>query len=278
MSLNTGDIVDHQACAKLKKNQSSTDRYNLKIRQQPLAARACGFGERDRRVIDPPPIVQLSLTDFDPLSPSDVSELRWPFNVVHCALLSVSPPYADLSDTDVTTVTDPNDANKLSRRLMGTLVASPFIGTDPDAPASPDPNARLGCFFIFPDLSCRQNGRYRLRFTLMKVNVEMTPTGGQSSIVGAVESDVFEVFSAKDFPGMRASTTLTKELKLQGAAVSVKKGNEAKAGKKVKRRGGDTATTTTTTTSKSDSDDNSDSDAATAVAAVQSTSKKRSKD
>ena len=236
-------------------------------------------------MIDPPPIVQLSLTDFDPLSSTDVSELRWPFNVVHCALLSVpSPPYADLSDTDVTTVTDPNDANKLSRRLMGTLVASPFIGTDPDAAASPDPNARLGCFFIFPDLSCRQNGRYRLRFTLMKVNVEMTPTGGQSSIIGAVESDVFEVFSAKDFPGMRASTTLTKELKLQGAAVSVKKGNEAKAGKKAKRRGGDTATTTTTA-SKSDSDENTDSDAvtatataATAAATVQGTPKKRSKD
>lgn len=80
----------------------------------------------------------------------------------------------------------------------------------------------------------------------MKVNVEMTPTGGRSSIVGAVESDIFEVFSAKDFPGMRASTALTKELKKQGAAVSVKKGNEAKAGKKGKKRG--------STMSKSDSD------------------------
>lgn len=129
---------------------------------------------------------------------------------------------------------------------MGTLVASPFVGIDPDAPASNDANARLGCFFIFPDLSCRQNGLYRLRFTLMKVNVEMTPTGGRSSIIGAVESNVFEVFSAKDFPGMRASTALTKELKRQGAAVSVKKGNEAKAGKQNKKRG--------STMSKSDSD------------------------
>lgn len=269
------DIIITDACM-LK--FTSTDRYNLTIRQQPLAARACGFGERDRRVIDPPPIVQLSLTGFDPLSSTDVAELRWPFNVVHCALLSVpSPPCADPSDADVTTVTDPNDANKLSRRLMGTLVASPFIGIDPEAPESPQPNARLGCFFIFPDLSCRQNGRYRLRFTLMKINVEMTPTGGQSSIVGAVESDVFEVFSAKDFPGMRASTTLTKELKLQGAAVSVKKGNEAKAGKRAKKRGGatpsTTTTTTTTTASKSDSEHSSDS-----VADVRSTSRKRSKE
>ena len=178
------------------------------------------------------------MTDFDPKSPSDVSELRWPFNVVHCALLSLpSQSSTTASTADVTTVADPNNANKLSRRLMGTLVASPFIGIDPDAPASSDANSRLGCFFVFPDLSCRQNGFYRLRFTLMKVNVEMTPTGGRSSIVGTVESDVFEVFSAKDFPGMRASTALTKELKRQGAAVSVKKGNEAKAGKKGKKRG-----------------------------------------
>lgn len=147
---------------------------------------------------------------------------------------------------------------------MGTLVASPFIGVDPDAPASGDANTRLGCFFVFPDLSCRQNGLYRLRFTLMKVNVEMTPTGGRSSIVGAVESDVFEVFSAKDFPGMRASTALTKELKRQGAAVSVKKGNEAKAGKKGKKRG--------STMSKSNSD------ASDSGTAAKSSAKKKTKD
>ena len=164
----------------------------------------------------------------------------------------------------MTTVADPNNANKMSRRLMGTLVASPFIGVDPDAPESSDANARLGCFFVFPDLSCRQNGLYKLRFTLMKVNVEMTPTGGRSSIVGAVESDVFEVFSAKDFPGMRASTALTKELKRQGAAVSVKKGNETKAGKKGMKRG--------STMSKSNSD------ASDSGTAAKSSSKKKIKD
>ena len=53
--------------------------------------------------------------------------------------------------------------------------------------------------------------------------------------IAEVNSDVFEVFSAKDFPGMRASSVLTKGLKLQGANVQVKKGSEGKvsaAGKK----------------------------------------------
>lgn len=204
------------------------DRYILGIRQQPIAARACGFGERDRRVIDPPPIIQLSLKNFDPRSPDDIQELRWPFNIVHCALLSVSPQSTVPDVTsDVTMVQDPNQSNRQSRRLMGTLVASPFVGTDPEASESSNNSARLGCFFVFPDLSCRQNGLYRLRFTLMKVsmpNVTNPSQGGQGSIAGSVDSEVFEVFSAKDFPGMRPSTALTKELKRQGATVSVKKG------------------------------------------------------
>ena len=122
---------------------------------------------------------------------------------------------------------------------MGTLVASPFVGTDPEAPNSSDEAARLGCFFVFPDLSCRQNGLYRLRFTLMKVNIETMPEGGQGSIAGSIDSEVFEVFSAKDFPGMRASTKLTKELKKQGATVSVKKGKgERKRGSDASDRSG----------------------------------------
>ena len=108
---------------------------------------------------------------------------------------------------------------------MGTLVASPFLGRDPEVLSSAAEYGSLATFYIFPDLSCRQNGLYRLRFTLMKV--PMGPNmveGGQGSLCGSVDSDVFEVFSAKDFPGMRPSTLLTKDLKRQGAGVSVKKG------------------------------------------------------
>lgn len=242
----------------------STSRYRLTVRQQPIAARACGFGERDRRVIDPPPIVQMSLADFDPSSLSDLSSLRYPFNVVHCALLHVSPLSSSsthspsATNTDVTAIPDPS-TNKLTRRLMGTLVASPFVGNDPEVSGSGRlEKSKLGCFFIFPDLSCRQHGLYKLRFTLMSLGAEITHTGGRASVVGSVESDVFEVYSAKDFPGMRASTTLTRELKKQGAGVSVKKGNESKVGRKGRKR--------------ADSESASDSDGS------ESNRRKRSKD
>ena len=70
----------------------------------------------------------------------------------------------------------------------------------------------------------------------MHVNVELTITGGQGSVVSSVESDPFEVFSAKDFPGMKASTSLTRDLKRQGANIQVKKGNEGKVSKKTQKR------------------------------------------
>lgn len=61
--------------------------------------------------------------------------------------------------------------------------------------------------------------------------VEGIPTGSTTPILGVIESDLFEVFTAKDFPGMKASTPLTIALKRQGASVSVKKGSENKKGK-----------------------------------------------
>lgn len=72
---------------------------------------------------------------------------------------------------------------------------------------------------------------FKLRFSLMKIPLHPRE-GGEGDIIGCVDSDVFEVYSAKDFPGMRASTFLTKELKKQGATVSVKKGKAYNASKR----------------------------------------------
>ena len=212
-------------------------RFRLRIRQQPKAARACGLGERDRRVVDPPPIVQLCLTDFNPAAKEDIQKLQWQWNVVQCTLWSVPKP-GDSQAQDVTSVADPNNPGRKSRRLMGSVVSSPFVGVDPDVPETGVKNARLAAFFIFHDLSCRQNGTYCLKFAYMRVDAMDAP-GEKLSILAEVTSDPFEVYSAKDFPGMRPSTSLTKELKRQGASVQVKKGNDTKFGKKSSKRESD---------------------------------------
>ncbi|KAI9665445.1 MAG: hypothetical protein M1829_005724 [Trizodia sp. TS-e1964] len=187
----------------------STDTYDIQVRQQPLAARACGFGERDRRVIDPPPIVQLIIKNANS-GASNSAELRYPFNVVHCTLWSAD----GLTDETALSGAD----RRTTRRLMGTLVSSPFVGVDE--------HENEGCFFCFPDLSCRTHGKYRLRFVLVRLEPNDLQPGSFSPILTVAMSDVFTVFTAKDFPGMRASTPLTKALKRQGCAISVKKGNE----------------------------------------------------
>jgi Velvet factor. len=114
---------------------------------------------------------------------------------------------------------------------MGTLVASPFVGLDD--------KGEEGCFFCFPDLSCRTPGTFRLKFALVMIDPTRMHVGHRSAIVATVMSEPFQVFNAKDFPGMQASTPLTKRLKEQGCLISIKKGNEKRDGKN--GSGGDSA-------------------------------------
>ncbi|KAJ9134249.1 Velvet factor [Coniochaeta hoffmannii] len=184
--------------------------YKITVRQQPFAARSCGFGERDRRVIDPPPIVQLTVDDPD-MSPEEITtSLRDPFLVVHCSI------WDETGTKDMSSM--PEDFRQ-QRRLMGTLVGSPFVGLDEDG--------EEGCFFCFPDLSCRTPGTFRLQFQFIKMDpFRMKVPGYRAPVLSTAVTDAFQVFNAKDFPGMRASTALTKKLKEQGCLISIKKGND----------------------------------------------------
>jgi hypothetical protein len=185
--------------------------YDIIIRQQPIAARACGFGDRDRRVIDPPPILQMLVRDPGATPAELDTKMRYPFSVIHCELWN-----AEL-DHEETTMPEISERPP-QRRLMGTLVSSPFVGRDEFGVE--------GCFFPFPDLSCRTTGKYRLKFVLVVLNPATMRTGDRLPFRATVLSDVFEVYPAKTFPGMVPSTELTKRLKEQGCLISVKKGHQ----------------------------------------------------
>jgi len=160
-------------------------------------------------VIDPPPIIQLEVTDAK-TNQVDLDELRYSLNVVHCTLWNADGSHEE------TALVQPD--RRTTRRLMGQLVASPSVAKDE--------HDVEGCFFCFPDLSCRTHGKYRLRFILMRIDPMNLHVGGFSPILTEVLSDVFTVYTAKDFPGMRPSSALTRALKLQGCNIQVKKGNE----------------------------------------------------
>ncbi|KAL2870806.1 velvet factor family protein [Aspergillus lucknowensis] len=223
----------------------STSRYHLYIRQQPIAARACGAGDRDRRPVDPPPIIQMLLTDFDPSSKEHNAVLQDPRFTVGCLLYPVhdSPRRgslgmgADGANSEMN-LDDSNAPGQSTPLLSGRAFVSPFyVDEDPDpdtAPPHPSRDDReadgkalvrksLGlaspgpaaCFFIFSDLSIRTAGLYRLQFRLM--NWGTVEDSGQSvPILAEAWSDPFRVYPAKTFPGMRDSSLLAVRLKELG--------------------------------------------------------------
>ncbi|KAJ1733687.1 hypothetical protein LPJ61_001440 [Coemansia biformis] len=102
------------------------------------------------------------------------------------------------------------------QNLIGTTVAtgSKLQGLD----GSP------GVFFVFPDLSIRKDGEYRLQFSFVDLRSE---TGDlittQTQIQATAFSDAFRVYSAKQFPGMIESTALSKHIARQGVKIPVRK-------------------------------------------------------
>lgn len=79
-----------------RQRNSVNRKYHLHIRQQPTAAQAYGASDRNLRRVNPPPIVQIFLLDF---------ELEWSDNLdilqdvqfaVGCLLLPASESYSRL--------------------------------------------------------------------------------------------------------------------------------------------------------------------------------------
>ncbi|CAG7927024.1 unnamed protein product [Penicillium olsonii] len=240
---------------------STQSRYHLHVRQQPIAARACGAGDRDRRPVDPPPIVQILLADFDPNSQEDRDLLQDPRFTVGCLLFPVSSSWPN-SDTDPRRDRDRDrdreDADGVARTdddlstplLSGKAFMSPFyVDADPDpnsAPVHPSADDRLSStpahnaasrlhqpatFFIFADLSIRTAGLYRLQFRLMNWG-SVEDTGQSMPILAEAWSEPFRVYPAKDFPGMQNSSILAEGLKELGFVELKTRGHNKGKGKK----------------------------------------------
>ncbi|KAJ3497300.1 hypothetical protein NLG97_g2012 [Lecanicillium saksenae] len=200
-----------------REHHLDTMEFTLEVRQQPRAARACGFGDRDRRVIDPPPIVQLRVSGPGLSEEEKRAYLRYPSYVMNCSIWDES------GSQDASYMPD---EYQHQRRLMGSLVGTPFVGDDD--------NDEEGCFFCFSDLSCRTPGSFRLKFSLLMIDPTRAAALRHFPLLTEIKTDIFQVYSAKEFPGMVASSPLAKKLKEQGCIISIKKGND-----RARPRGGD---------------------------------------
>lgn len=93
-----------------------------------------------------------------------------------------------------------------------------------------------GIFFVFPDLSCRSPGRYRLCFKLSRIDPSIMAPGRSSPVVASITTDIFSVYTAKDFPGMRPSSALLRSLRRQGLSVGEKKDDDTRKMKGKEKR------------------------------------------
>lgn len=185
----------------------------------------------DRRPVDPPPVVELKV--FEVIGPN--------------------PQENDNDKSDITFAYDANfflfATLELARPIAHGRVAPPAASQVPVLTGMPvsgmaylDRPCEAG-YFIFPDLSVRHEGKYRLSFNLYEetkrpdkdadkepaLDSKPAVVGGQHDPEASfdwrmeLKSDVFDVFSAKKFPGLAESTHLSRMVAEQGCRVRIRR-------------------------------------------------------
>ncbi|CAG8607991.1 13817_t:CDS:2, partial [Funneliformis caledonium] len=182
----------------------------------------CGFGDKDRRPIDPPPVVKLLVSTADGTSVPE-SSVDHSMMIVHAALWSencmderslvINPSTIPSQSTG----TGPNsilslNAPSCTRNLMGHCTSSAYVLTDS--------LGQQGIYFIFQDLSVRTEGSFTLKFSFCDVKGLLTRRG---TVAAEVYSGPFKVYTAKKFPGMTESTELSKAFAKQGIKIPIRK-------------------------------------------------------
>ncbi|KAF9897859.1 hypothetical protein BX616_004862 [Lobosporangium transversale] len=194
----------------------------------------CGFGEKDRRPIDPPPIIRLTVreadgSEVDLSMPGNVNISRWiltadiysadgsspcslvtnPATTAHLNSAACVQTIGDITMSVLNLSTEPP---VVTRNLIGSLGASSELLRDL--------NGHLGIFFAFPDLSVRTEGVYTLKFSFTMLPEPPVMT---STVLATILSEPFEIYPAKRFPGMRKSTAISKNLFDQGVRIPLRK-------------------------------------------------------
>jgi hypothetical protein len=197
--------------------------FRISVRQQPVRARMCGFGEKDRRPIDPPPVIELTELK-GPSSPDDLESLILQTTIYN----EEGTEHRTIIRTTIGATGGLRSAEGLpvqpeekhARVLMGN-----HFGSFEDLE---DENGKHGLFVMFPDLSIRVEGRYRLKFDLLRLSLPHEAALRPTQIIAECLSDIFVVYTAKKFPGMMQSTKLTLAFQRQGIKVEIrteKRGN-----------------------------------------------------
>lgn len=105
-----------------------------------------------------------------------------------------------------------------TRNLIGSLCVSAFKLTDTES--------QMGIWFILQDLSVRTEGTFRLKMNFVNVGARNSSSSLNTTaapVLASVFSEVFQVYSAKKFPGVIESTALSKCFATQGIKIPIRK-------------------------------------------------------
>ncbi|EGS23168.1 putative vea protein [Thermochaetoides thermophila DSM 1495] len=206
--------------------------YSLKVIQQPERARACGSGPKssaDRRPVDPPPVVELRIFEGATWQEAQQKDITFHYNANFFL-------YATLEHARL--MAHPRGAPAPPANVP-VLTGMPVSGM-----AYLDRPIEAG-YFLFPDLSVRHEGRYRLSFNLYeqtKEEKDKDKDACNADLIFAPISDMnhpaavesfdwrmevksaeFIVYSAKKFPGLAESTQLSRVVAEQGCRVRIRR-------------------------------------------------------
>ncbi|KAK4166395.1 velvet factor-domain-containing protein [Cladorrhinum sp. PSN259] len=173
--------------------------YELLIRQEPRNGCVALTKGKDRRPLDPPPIVQLKISNrVDPIQ----KFLQNPYLILVARLV----PKSSNDDSD-----DKQRQDLKTGDLAGTVVSSLYNLKDLDN--------QQGGFFVFGDLSVKKEGTFRLEFILFELRTATRECWQLSSQI----SKEFTVYASKNFPGLSESTFLTRTFSDQGVRLRLRK-------------------------------------------------------
>lgn len=178
--------------------------YSVFLRQEPVAARACGSADRpDRRPVDPTVILQLRLPHSTEMFTDG------PTMTFFCMATLLKDAAGEASGDQPAGPGSP--APMPNSLLTGTTLSSIFYMKEPGT------GKQGGAYFVFPDLNVRSEGAYRLRFDVFRMQEQAVHP------VAHCISQTFTVYSAKRFPGMTNSTELSKLCSEQGLKIRIRK-------------------------------------------------------
>ncbi|KAG2212266.1 hypothetical protein INT47_001625 [Mucor saturninus] len=195
--------------------------YSIRVVQNPIRARCCGFGEKDRRPIDPPPILELIATD----SHGNRIELKPEDSILflaQCELYGadrcenrtiVYTPWSSMTPSFLEDGVHKHGKPEYVRNLIGSTVSNAYhLYNQSDQP---------GTYFIFHDLSVRTEGTFTLKFVFVNLAAG-EPITMTTQIQHEAFSSTFSVYPAKKFPGLTESTALSRCFSKQGIKIPIR--------------------------------------------------------